>query len=142
MLSQAEHLCVQRKQRFTELRRCVLELVCSYQQPVGAYTLLDRMREQGRSAAPPTVYRALDFLQQQGLVHRIATNNTYIACAHPQQSHEGVFLVCSACGHTLEVHTRDLIDVFKRDAEEFDFKLEHAAVEISGLCRECRGAHE
>ena len=138
LLKQAEQLCALRKQRFTELRRRVLELVCSYQQPVGAYVLLDDLRAEGRSAAPPTIYRALDFLQQQGLVHRIATNNTYIACAHPQHSHEGVFLVCNKCGHTQEVHTHGVIDAVKRNATQFDFLVQHAAIEISGLCQRCR----
>lgn len=140
-LKQAEALCAQRQQRFTELRRRVLELVCGYQQPVGAYVLLDELRREGRSAAPPTVYRALDFLQQQGLVHRLATNNTYIACAHPQQTHEGVFLVCSQCGHTQEVHTQGVLEVLKRDASEFNFKVQHAAVEITGLCEQCGQDH-
>ena len=137
-LHQAEQLCAERKQRFTELRRQVLELVCSYSQPVGAYTLLDDLRKQGRSAAPPTVYRALDFLQQQGLVHRLATNNTWLACAHPQTRHEGLFLVCSRCGHAQEVHTEGMMEALRRYAGDFDFTVEHAAVEVSGVCRACQ----
>lgn len=137
-LRQAELLCVSRKQRFTSLRRHVLELVCQYDQPVGAYTLLDDLRAEGRSAAPPTVYRALDFLQQQGFVHRLATNNTYLACAHPEMDHEGFFLVCSACGNTQEVHTHGVVKKVKTYATDFNFKIEHAAVEVTGLCRDCR----
>lgn len=140
-MQQAETLCQQRKLRFTELRRRVLELVCQTGQPVGAYALLDHLRQEGRSAAPPTVYRALDFLLQQGLVHRLSTNNTYLACAHPQQEHEGVFLVCSGCGHTQEVHTQGVFDVLKRNAKSFDFEVQHAAVEITGLCADCQQAH-
>lgn len=140
-LHQAEQLCAERKQRFTELRKQVLELVCRSSQPVGAYTLLDDLRERGRSAAPPTVYRALDFLQQQGLVHRLATNNTYLACAHPQTRHEGLFLVCSQCGHTQEVHTTGMMDAVRGYADEFEFQVEHAAVEVSGVCQSCRGEH-
>ena len=86
-IDQAEQLCERRKLRFTALRKQVLELVCMAEQPVGAYHLLDELRASGRSAAPPTVYRALDFLLEQGLVHRLATNNTYLACAHPQHPH-------------------------------------------------------
>lgn len=142
MLSQAEQLCSQRRQRFTELRRMVLELICRGQRPLGAYALLDELREQGRSAAPPTVYRALDFLQQQGLVHRLATNNTYIACAHPQRSHEGVFLVCNGCGCTQEIHNHNVLKMLQGCAGEFKFRVEHAAVEISGLCQRCEAAHE
>ncbi len=136
-LAQAEQLCAQRKQRFTELRRTVLELVCQYDQPVGAYALLDDLREMGRSAAPPTVYRALNFLQQQGLVHRLANDNTYIACAHPQQQHAGLFLVCRACGGAQEVHTRQVDNAIARQARPFDFQVERAAVEVIGLCASC-----
>jgi Fur family zinc uptake transcriptional regulator len=139
-LHQADLLCTARKLRFTELRRRVLELVCKYAQPVGAYTLLDDLRAEGRSAAPPTIYRALDFLQQQGLVHRLATNNTYLACAHPQTDHEGFFLVCSACGYTQEVHTQALVKKVKNHAREFDFEVERASVEVTGLCRDCKEA--
>ena len=137
-LDQAENLCSQRNLRFTKLRKQVLELVCKAEQPVGAYHLLDELRESGRSAAPPTVYRALDFLLQQGLVHRLATRNTYLACAHPQHAHAAVFLVCSECGHTQEVHNEAMIDELKHQAEPFDFAIKHASVEVSGLCSRCR----
>ena len=137
-LEQAETLCNQRNLRFTRLRKQVLELVCRAEQPVGAYQLLDDLRESGRSAAPPTVYRALDFLLEQGLVHRLATRNTYLACAHPQRAHAAVFLVCSICGHTQEVHNETVIDVLRQQAEPFDFEIKHASVEVSGLCHRCR----
>jgi Fur family zinc uptake transcriptional regulator len=116
----------------------VLELVCKSEQPVGAYQLLDELRETGRSAAPPTVYRALEFLLGQGLVHRLATNNTYLACAHPQHPHAAVFLVCSQCGHTQEVHTGGVIDELRQHADEFGFTIRHTSVELTGLCRRCR----
>jgi Fur family transcriptional regulator, zinc uptake regulator len=137
LMRQAETLCTERNQRFTELRRVVLELVCSAEQPVGAYQLLDELRNRGRSAAPPTVYRALDFLLQQGLVHRLASNNTYLACAHPQRSHAALFLVCKRCGRTQEIHTEGVIDAVKTRADEFGFSVEHASVEVSGLCHRC-----
>lgn len=136
-LQQAEKLCNLRKQRFTALRRKVLELVCQYEQPVGAYALLDDLRQSGRSAAPPTVYRALGFLQQQGLVHRLANDNTYIACAHPQQQHAGLFLVCRECGHTQEIHTKRIANAIERQAGQFQFNVEKAAVEVIGRCKQC-----
>lgn len=137
-LEQAEALCDRRNLRFTELRKQVLELVCKAEQPLGAYQLLDELRDSGRSAAPPTVYRALDFLLEQGLVHRLATNNTYLACAHPQRPHAAVFLVCSACGHTREVHTPGVIDELGKLADQFEFAINHASVEVTGLCSRCR----
>lgn len=136
-LQQAEELCQQRNLRFTDLRKQVLELVCKSSQPVGAYHLLDELRGCGRSAAPPTVYRALDFLLEQGLVHRLATNNTYLACAHPQHPHAAVFLVCSQCGHTREVHKACVVDNLRQQAEQFDFSIHHASVEVTGLCSRC-----
>jgi len=141
-IDQATQLCDRRNLRFTRLRKQVLELVCKAEQPVGAYQLLDELRESGRSAAPPTVYRALDFLLEQGLVHRLATNNTYLACAHPQHPHAAVFLVCSQCGHTQEVHTGGVTDELGHQAEQFDFTIEHASVELTGLCSRCRTLHE
>ena len=137
-LDQAADLCDRRKLRFTALRKQVLELVCKADQPVGAYHLLDELRDAGRSAAPPTVYRALDFLLEQGLVHRLATNNTYMACAHPQHTHAAVFLVCSQCGHTQEVHTPGVIKELERQAAPFDFAIKHASVEVTGVCSRCR----
>ncbi|UCB54096.1 MAG: transcriptional repressor [Thiotrichales bacterium] len=139
-LQQAADLCDKRNLRFTRLRKQVLELVCRAEQPVGAYHLLDELKQSGRSAAPPTVYRALDFLLEQGLVHRLSTNNTYLACAHPQHPHGAVFLVCSECGHTQEVHNEGVNDELDRQAKQFDFAIQHAAVEVTGLCSRCRGS--
>lgn len=137
-LQQADELCQQRKQRFTVLRKQVLRLICQSEQPLGAYALLDLMKQDGRSAAPPTVYRALDFLQEQGLVHRLASNNTYLACAHPQHKHEAVFLVCKHCGFTQELHTDGIYHALEARAEQVGFRAEHAAIEVSGLCAQCR----
>ncbi len=136
-LLQAENLCVKHKQRFTDLRKQVLSLICRSEQPLGAYALLDLMKDSGRSAAPPTVYRALDFLQEQGLVHRLASNNTYLACAHPQHQHEAVFLVCRRCGHTQELHTDGIYKAVESRAKKVNFKIEHASVEVMGLCVHC-----
>ena len=139
ILIQAEQLCEAKGLRFTPSRRRVLELVCQYSEPVGAYALLDDLKSDGVSAAPPTVYRALDFLLDNGLIHRLATNNTYLACAHPQEQHEGVFLVCSSCGITREVHTRGVMSAIKRSAKEYNFKVTHASVEVTGICDRCNG---
>jgi Fur family zinc uptake transcriptional regulator len=139
-LQQAEGLCQKRNQRFTDLRKQVLSLVCQSEQPVGAYALLDMMKDAGRSAAPPTVYRALDFLQEQGFVHRLASNNTYLACAHPQHQHEAVFLVCHRCGYTRELHTSGIYNAVAAMAEKVGFSVEHASVEVTGLCASCQPA--
>lgn len=142
-IRQAEILCEKHALRFTELRKQVLSLVCHAEQPLGAYALLDLMKASGRSAAPPTVYRALDFLQEQGLVHRLASNNTYLACAHPQHQHEAVFLVCKQCGVTQELHTDGVYKAVEAKAYKVGFKVEHASVEVTGLCVNCDvGMHD
>ena len=137
-IEQADQLCLKRNKRFTELRKQVLLLLCESEQPLGAYALLDLMRDSGRSAAPPTVYRALDFLQEQGFVHRLASNNTYLACAHPQHEHEAVFLVCKQCGFTQELHTDGIYQAVAAKAKLVKFDVEHASVEVAGLCRQCQ----
>ena len=137
-IEQADQLCLKRNQRFTALRKQVLQLLCESEQPLGAYALLDLMREAGRSAAPPTVYRALDFLLEQGFVHRLASTNTYLACAHPQHEHEAVFLVCKQCGFTQELHTDGIYQAVAARAKLVKFTLEHASVEVSGLCHQCQ----
>lgn len=95
-LTKAEQLCQQQNKRFTGIRRRVLELVWRQHKPIGAYQVLELMQQENRTA-PPTVYRALDFLQQLGLVHRIESLNAYVGCSHPEQAHDGQFLICERC---------------------------------------------
>ncbi|MEI9982345.1 MAG: transcriptional repressor [Aliidongia sp.] len=93
----AETVCTTRGVRLTELRRQVLELVWRRHEPVGAYDLLDELKVTHRRAAPPTVYRALEFLIDQGLVHRLESLNAYIGCTRPEELHAGQFLICTRC---------------------------------------------
>ena len=86
-LLQAEAICTQRQQRFTPLRRQVLSLIWQKQQPVGAYQILEQLKVDKKRAAPPTVYRAIDFLLAQGLIHRIASLNAFIGCVQPEHAH-------------------------------------------------------
>jgi len=137
LVTQAEQICEQRQQRFTALRKRVLTLVCQAKQPLGAYQLLNQLQSDGRSAAPPTIYRALDFLMAQGLIHRLASNNTYLACAHPQQDHEAVFLVCQHCGQTQEIHTDGINQSIQEKAAAYKFNVVHTSVEVTGMCQKC-----
>lgn len=139
-LAAAERLCARRGARLTELRRRVLELIWRSHEPVGAYALLERLaRERGR-VAPPTVYRALDFLIAHGLVHRIASRNAYIGCAHPDRDHIGQFLVCSACGSAAELDDRRIEHAIRSTAEAAGFSIEHPVIELAGRCPQCRKA--
>ena len=133
-LDRAAALCEQRGARLTAQRRQVLELVWRGHEPVGAYELLDRM---GR-AAPPTVYRALDFLIEQGLVHRIESLNAYVGCDRPEAAHVSQFLICTDCGTTAEVEDDRLAGAVERRAAALGFMVERQTIEIRGKCPRCR----
>jgi Fur family zinc uptake transcriptional regulator len=137
-LDRAETLCAQHGARLTPLRRRVLELVVQAGKPVGAYDILDRLRAEGMGSAPPTVYRALEFLQEQGLVHRVATANAFVACNQPGPRHYGVILICSRCGTALEVHDEDIDHGIEAAARSRGFEVEARPIEVSGLCAACR----
>lgn len=139
-LAAAEAVCRRRGSRLTALRRRVLELVWSGHRPVGAYDVLDRLAaEQGR-VAPPTIYRALDFLRAHGLVHRIESLNAYIGCARPAERHVGQFLICRGCGTTAELYDPGIEAAIARRAGAVGFAVERETVELQGLCPDCRAA--
>lgn len=139
-LDAAEARCAERGARLTPLRRRVLEIVWRGHAPVGAYDVLDRLRESGAgSAAPPTVYRALDFLMEHGLVHRIESLNAFIGCNHPDEAHSGQFLICRDCGLVAELDDAEIADVLTSKARALGFAEERATVELRGLCPDCRG---
>lgn len=134
----AESACRRRGSRLTPLRRRVLELVWSGHRPVGAYEVLEHLSaEQGR-VAPPTVYRALDFLREHGLVHRIESLNAYIGCARPAETHAGQFLICRTCGTTAEVHDPGIEAALRQRAGALGFAVERETVELRGVCPGCR----
>src|SRR5690606_6370026 len=127
--------------RLTTLRRRVLELVWQSHRPMGAYDLLDILaREDDRRPAPPTVYRALDFLQEQGLVHRIASLNAFIGCASPEHVHQGHFHICRICRVAFELDQSLIQPAISKVAEQLGFTVESETVEIAGLCTRCREA--
>lgn len=137
-LSQAQTLCRERGERLTPLREKVLNLVLQSHRPLGAYDLLDALNQEGRKAAPPTIYRALDFLQQAGLVHRIASLNAFIACLHPGQPHSGCFLICRSCRNVLELETLQIKRAIQEASAEQGFTVAEATIEVAGLCPACK----
>jgi Fur family zinc uptake transcriptional regulator len=139
-LETAQALCASRGARLTPLRRRVLELVWSSHRPMGAYDILARLDDGARKAAPPTVYRALDFLIEQGLVHRIESMNAYLGCNHPEHSHTGQFLICRDCGDVAELDDQDVRDVLRRKASGVGFDVRSQTVELVGLCANCRNS--
>ena len=143
-LDAAQTLCVSRQERLTPIRRQVLAIVWRGHQPVGAYAILDEMRRAaGKNVAPPTVYRALEFLQQQGFVHRIESLNAYLGCRNPGRPHAMQFMICHACKTAVELHDERIAEALMVATDQAGFTVHERVVEISGLCARCaqqRGA--
>lgn len=137
-LARAETSCAKRGLRLTKLRRRVLELVWGSHEPVKAYDILDHLRAEHRGAAPPTVYRALGFLQAHGFVHKIESLNAYFGCAEPGHRDAGQFLICRKCGEVAELDDQTVTALLLQRAAALSFDVEHQTIEIAGLCAQCR----
>jgi Fur family zinc uptake transcriptional regulator len=137
-LETAEKLCRERGLRFTALRQQVLRLVWDSHKPVGAYDILDSLKQVGKKAAPPTVYRALDFLIEADLVHRLDSLNAFVGCPDPSSSHRGQFLICRGCRTVAELDDAKINTLVRETAADLGFSAEHQMLEIQGLCQSCR----
>ena len=138
-LDAAEEVCERRGGRLTTLRRRVLELIWRSHEPVGAYTVLQLLQAEREGAAPPTVYRAIDFLLAHGLIHRIESRNAFVGCDRPGESHAGQFLVCSDCGVAAELRDPRIDEAIASSAGEAGFAVERQVIELSGRCPVCAG---
>lgn len=146
LLAQAEARCIARGARLTELRRDVLALILAAPQPSGAYALLDGLRATRRAAAPPTIYRALEFLQEQGLIHKIERLSAYIGCVDTghdhghghDHAHQAQFLICRRCGTVAEIEDHALAHALTNAARRAGFTVSGATIEAEGLCASCQ----
>ena len=138
LLDRADQLCRERDARLTDLRRLVLGLILDGDGPVGAYDLLDRLRSHRAGAAPPTVYRALDFLQEHGLVHRVERLSAFVGCIEGQpHDHAAQFLICRGCRAVTEMDDHDVAHALAAAAARLGFTVSGATVEADGLCAAC-----
>ncbi len=137
-LDEAARICAARGTQLTPLRRRVLKLVWANHSSVKAYDLLDRLGSEGRPAKPPTVYRALDFLIEQGLVHKVESLNAYVGCPHPSAPHDGQFLICTDCGRVDEMTDPDVPVAIREGAAAAGYLAQGQTIEIRGLCPQCR----
>lgn len=130
-------------ERMTAPRRRVLELLLTAAEPVKAYDLIARYGVDGQAAKPPTVYRALEFLERQGVVHRIASISAYVACTADTgceaQSHAAAFLICDCCGATAEVSVVNM-DAVALAAQKAGYTIERTTIEGHGRCAACQHA--
>ena len=138
ILIQAEKMCLQRGVRLTSQRAEVLRLMAEQPGSISAYDLLDQLRISEPQAKPPTVYRALDFLLEHGLIHRLASLNAYIGCNRPHQAHQGHFLICRLCKVARELPHDEIDIAVEQAAAALSFQVENQVVEVSGVCAPCR----
>ena len=137
-MDRAARLCFSRGARLTDTRRQILELVWRRHEPVTAYDLVETLRGVvGRRVDPPTIYRALDFLIDQGLVHRIEGLNAFVGCSMPEARHAGQFLICGRCGTIQELDDPDIVQAVTAGAQAAGFTIERQTVEVYGQCADC-----
>jgi Fur family zinc uptake transcriptional regulator len=134
----AAEVCEQRGLKLTPLRLRVLELVWERHAPIGAYDILDKLSQEGLGSAPPTVYRALNFLIGAGLVHRIDTLNAYFGCEAPRTDHAAQFLVCRTCHGVTELGDPTISRLLASRVRAAGFVADAPDVEIKGVCDACR----
>ena len=136
----ADRLCSERGVRFTPLRRQVLELIWSSHESVKAYDLLDALRSGDKSAKPATVYRTLDFLLEQGFIHRIESLNAFVGCRQPDHCHELLLLICDRCHTVDERPAPGLMAAASQEIGAAGFTPNRQSFEVRGLCAECQQA--
>lgn len=141
-LQAAERICAERSARLTPNRRRVLELIWQSHGVVSAYDLLADMQQEDPGAKPPTVYRALEFLIDLGLVHRIESTNGFTRCEAPLRHRVCQFLICDDCGLVEELHSRELFGQLQEHARARGFQPAYQTVEVHGRCAACSDTNQ
>jgi Fur family zinc uptake transcriptional regulator len=137
-VEQAAWICNARGQTLTPLRRRVFEIVLAADRPIGAYDVLDMLAAERGRVAPPTVYRSLDFLVGQGLVHKVLSVNGFVACSAAARPHDAQLFICGSCGSSVEVARQPRAGLIEEEAEALDFAIESVVLEVHGRCHACR----
>ena len=136
-LAAAEARCAAKRLRLTPVRRKVLELLLQEHRAIGAYAILDLLKEAGFGSQPPVAYRALDFLTEHGFVHKIERLNAFVACAHPGESHSPAFMICRLCDSVAETQSTPIKGALGAAARAAGFHIEKTVVEAEGVCPAC-----
>lgn len=139
-LARAEGIMLRRRKHFTPIRRRVLEILLESHRALGAYDVLARLVQDGFGNQPPLAYRALDFLEEQGLVHRIRRLNAFVACMHVGEAHTAAFLICSTCNAIAEAASLPAIAALETAAQATGFAIHATTIEALGLCPACQEA--
>ncbi|MFT4941559.1 MAG: Fur family zinc uptake transcriptional regulator [Paraglaciecola sp.] len=137
-VEKARTYCEGKGARFTHLREKVYALLLAKAGAVGAYDLLDTLKETESNAKPATVYRTLDFLLEFGLIHRLESTNAFVACHHFGCSHPVQFLICDKCGLVKEIQSQGLQETLDKHAESYGFRVSKQTIEAHGTCSLCQ----
>ncbi|WP_242006476.1 Fur family transcriptional regulator [Acetobacter estunensis] len=154
LLDRATDFCSRENMKLTSLRRQVLGLMLESARPMGAYDLLEQLRTLHEGAAPPTVYRALDFLLELGLIHKIERLSAFVPCLHTLEHdhglhaheegeeclHSGQFLICRECSQVTELEDAGILAAIVAASRKAGFRMTHSTIEIEGVCARCAGA--
>ncbi len=140
VLARAEALAREKGARMTPVRRRTLEILLEAHQALGAYEVLERLAADGFGNQPPVAYRALEFLVDLGLAHRVRRLNAFAACMHPGEAHQPVFLICRSCQAVAEAPGTGLRSALEAAAADAGFAIERSNIEALGLCPACRSA--
>ena len=140
-VAKVEQYCIKRGVRLTPIRRQVLELLLTYPNVVKAYEILDELKKQRKNAAPPTVYRALDFFVEIGVLHRAESLNGFVFCSHFDEAHTSVILNCTHCGATEELAAEEPVDILLAFCRERGFTVQDGPLVLSGKCARCHAGH-
>jgi Fur family zinc uptake transcriptional regulator len=133
----AEHLCLQRGVQLTPIRQQILTLIWENHKAVKAYELLDKLKPLQTAAKPVTIYRALDFLIEQGLIHRVESLNAFVGCRCPTLQHEQLLLICNQCNDVEERSASQVMQALSSEIKQAHFIVHSKAIEIHGICQKC-----
>jgi len=139
LMARAERACVRHNARLTSLRRDVLGAVGESHRAAGAYEIIERMARSGPRPAPISIYRALEFLGDLGLVHRIESRNAFVACSRLHEAGRAVLMVCERCGTVDELEAASVFDRLDSLSSAEGFETRRAVIELSGCCAPCQG---
>ena len=161
-LRAAQEQCRADGVRFTPLRQQIYALILQADKPVGAYDLITQLqqmrlveseaskadeskaadaksskKERQKNVAPPTVYRSLEFLLSENLIHQLTSINAYVPCCHPRAPHTAAFLICEQCQRVQECSSMPVQEIMSFAEQDVGFKVAHSVIELSGYCQDC-----
>jgi len=138
---QVRQACARRGLQLTAARAGVVAIIAEHAAPLGAYAIIEALaKREGKPIAPPTVYRALDFLIDKGFLHRIESRNVFAPCAHFDHAHRAILLSCETCGRSVEIEDESVGVAIDRAAETEGFLPKRGVIEVAGLCADCAKA--